>query len=80
MANALVHRCWDVRANIKVGMFADRIEITSPGGLPAGIRGALPRRRSFSGSQPNPCERFLSTGTYRTVRYGHPAHPGRIRP
>lgn len=37
VANALVHRCWDVRANIKVGMFADRIEITSPGGLPAGI-------------------------------------------
>lgn len=37
IANALVHRCWDVRANIKVGMFADRIEITSSGGLPAGI-------------------------------------------
>ena len=37
IATALVHRCWDVRANIKVGMFADRIEITSPGGLPAGI-------------------------------------------
>lgn len=37
IANALVHRCWDVRANIKVGMFADRIEITSPGGLPAEI-------------------------------------------
>lgn len=37
IANALVHRCWDVRTNIKVGMFADRIEITSPGGLPAGI-------------------------------------------
>lgn len=37
IANALVRRCWDVRANIKVGMFADRIEITSPGGLPAGI-------------------------------------------
>ena len=36
IANALVHRCWNVRANIKVGMFADRIEITSPGGLPAG--------------------------------------------
>ena len=37
IANALVHRCWDVRASIKVSMFADRIEITSPGGLPAGI-------------------------------------------
>lgn len=37
IANALVHRCWDVRANIKVSMFADRIEIASPGGLPQGI-------------------------------------------
>ena len=37
IANALVHRCWDVRANIKVGMFADHVEITSPGGLPQGI-------------------------------------------
>lgn len=37
VANALVHRCWDVRGNIKIGMFADRIEITSPGGLPDGL-------------------------------------------
>ena len=37
IANALVHRTWDVRANVKVSMFADRIEVSSPGGLPAGI-------------------------------------------
>lgn len=37
IANALVHRCWDIRANIKVSMFPDRIEIASPGGLPDGI-------------------------------------------
>lgn len=37
VANALVHRCWDVRANVKISMFADRIEIVSPGGLPDGI-------------------------------------------
>ncbi|OUP80929.1 hypothetical protein B5F07_19430 [Lachnoclostridium sp. An169] len=37
IANALVHRLWDVNASIKVSMFPDRIEISSPGGLPAGI-------------------------------------------
>jgi ATP-dependent DNA helicase RecG len=37
LANALVHRCWDVAANIKVSMFADCIEVSSPGGLPEGI-------------------------------------------
>lgn len=36
IANALVHRCWDVNANINIRMFADRIEVTSPGGLPDG--------------------------------------------
>ncbi|MBO4889285.1 MAG: putative DNA binding domain-containing protein [Firmicutes bacterium] len=37
IANALVHRTWDVNANINVAMFTDRIDITSPGGLPRGI-------------------------------------------
>ena len=37
MANAIVHRVWDVDTHINVAMFADRIEITSPGGLPKGI-------------------------------------------
>ncbi len=37
IANALVHRTWDVDASISVAMFPDRIEITSPGGLPAGV-------------------------------------------
>ena len=37
IANALVHRTWDVNANINVAMFADRIDITSPGGLTRGI-------------------------------------------
>ena len=36
IANALVRRCWDVNASINVRMFADRIEVTSPGGLPDG--------------------------------------------
>lgn len=37
IANALVHRVWDVNAHIRVAMFDDRIEIYSPGGLPFGI-------------------------------------------
>jgi ATP-dependent DNA helicase RecG len=37
VANALVHRTWDVNANIRISMFNDRIEIMSPGGLPSGI-------------------------------------------
>lgn len=37
LANGLIHRTWDVKAHIRVMMFEDRIEITSPGGLPEGI-------------------------------------------
>ena len=37
IANSLVHRTWDSSANITVYMFKDRIEISSPGGLPSGI-------------------------------------------
>ena len=32
-----MHRTWDVDAHIHVAMFADKIEITSPGGLPQGV-------------------------------------------
>ena len=37
IANALIHRVWDVDSQIRVSMFDDRIEIASPGGLPSGI-------------------------------------------
>ncbi len=37
IANALIHRVWDVEAQIRVLMFDDKIEIISPGGLPSGI-------------------------------------------
>ncbi|MDO5146228.1 MAG: ATP-binding protein [Eubacteriales bacterium] len=37
MANALIHRAWDVESQIRVLMFDDKIEIISPGGLPLGI-------------------------------------------
>ncbi len=36
-ANALVHRTWDVNSQINIAMFHDKIQITSPGGLPKGI-------------------------------------------
>ena len=37
IANALIHRAWDVESQIRVLMFDNRIEIISPGGLPSGI-------------------------------------------
>lgn len=37
IANALIHRVWDIDSHIRVSMFDDRIEVVSPGGLPAGI-------------------------------------------
>lgn len=37
IANALIHRAWDVESQIRVFMFDDRVEVVSPGGLPSGI-------------------------------------------
>lgn len=37
VANALVHRQWNINANVQISMFDNRIEIVSPGGLPSGI-------------------------------------------
>lgn len=37
VANALIHRLWDLSANIRIAMFDDRIEVTSPGGLINGM-------------------------------------------
>lgn len=37
IANALIHRVWDVDSQIRVSMYDDRIEVVSPGGLPSGI-------------------------------------------
>lgn len=37
IANALIHRAWDIDSRIRVLMFDDHIEIVSPGGLPSGI-------------------------------------------
>lgn len=37
LANGIIHRTWDINASVRVSMFDNRIEITSPGGLPVGI-------------------------------------------
>ena len=37
IANALIHRAWDVESQIRVLMFDDRLEVIYPGGLPSGI-------------------------------------------
>lgn len=37
VANAVAHRTWDVNAKIRIAMHPNRIEISSPGGLPAGL-------------------------------------------
>ncbi len=37
LANAIVHRVWDIPAHIRIAMYPDRLEIYSPGGLPSGI-------------------------------------------
>lgn len=37
LANALVHRTWDVKSAILISMHRDRIEIASPGWLPFGL-------------------------------------------
>lgn len=37
VANALVHRAWDVPANVTVSIYDDRVSVVSPGGLPSGV-------------------------------------------
>lgn len=37
LANAIVHRLWDINSFIQIAMYEDQIEINSPGGLPAGV-------------------------------------------
>lgn len=37
LANALVHRTWDINSHIRISMFGNKVEIISPGGLPKGI-------------------------------------------
>ena len=55
VANAVAHRDYRSTANVQIYVFKDRIEIVSPGGLPAGMTGAdlgaksMPRNPYWSG-------------------------------
>lgn len=56
IANAICHRDYNKQANVKVEIFDDKIEVTSPGGLPIGIsyedfidgRISIPRNKIIS--------------------------------
>lgn len=56
LANAVIHRRWDIPAEITVFMYKDRVEIASPGGLVSGLskeaylRGgiSLPRNKTLA--------------------------------
>ena len=49
VANAVAHRDYRSTANVQIYVFKDRIEIVSPGGLPAGMEEArTDERRGFS--------------------------------
>ena len=37
LANAIIHRVWDVNSYIQISMYDSKIEIKSPGGLPGGL-------------------------------------------
>jgi ATP-dependent DNA helicase RecG len=37
LANAIIHRVWDTNSYVRVSMYNEKIEISSPGGLPKGI-------------------------------------------
>lgn len=37
VANALVHRAWDVPSDVTVSIHDDRVSVVSPGGLPSGV-------------------------------------------
>ena len=37
LANAIIHRVWDVNSYIQISMYDNMIEIKSPGGLPRGL-------------------------------------------
>lgn len=37
VANAILHRRFDINGAVQISMYKDRIEVLSPGGLPEGI-------------------------------------------
>jgi ATP-dependent DNA helicase RecG len=47
LVNAIVHRDYRSAANVQIHIFQDRVEIVTPGGLPAGIKEEDLGNRSF---------------------------------
>ena len=37
LANAIIHRVWDINSHVRISMFDDRVEIVSVGGLPNSV-------------------------------------------
>ena len=48
IANSLIHRTWDIKANNKIEMYEDKIVVSSPGGLLEGITEEQYKKGSFS--------------------------------
>lgn len=48
IANSLIHRTWDIKANNKIEMYTDKIVISSPGGLVEGLTEEQYRKGTFS--------------------------------
>lgn len=61
LANALAHREWDSPSYIQIAMFPDRIEITSPGGLPQG----MDKERYLAGGRSVPRNPIIASVFYR---------------
>lgn len=61
LANALAHRQWDSTSYIQIAMFPDRIEITSPGGLPQG----MDKEKYLAGGRSVPRNPIIASVFYR---------------
>lgn len=48
IANSLIHRTWDIKANNKIEMYEDKIVVSSPGGLLEGITEEQYKKGAFS--------------------------------
>lgn len=47
LANAIIHRHWDINSHINIAMFPDKIEITSPGDCLVGLASSIILKTMF---------------------------------
>ena len=73
MVNAIAHRDYRSTAKVQVHIFYDRLEIVTPGGLPAGMREEALGIRSVTAKPPS-LRNVPPHGNGRTDRQRHPAH------